>query len=52
MSLNVWYADSTYNVHYNGKRYRRKSYMAAKELIESLIANMVAAAQDNVRRGK
>ena len=50
MSLNVWYADNTYNVHYNGKRYQRRSYVAAKELIESLIAGMVLAVQDNQRR--
>ena len=51
MSLNIWYAESVYNVHYNGKRYQRHSYTAITELIESLIANLVLTTQNNQRKG-
>jgi hypothetical protein len=54
MTINTWYnaATNTYNVQYDGKRYRRHSYVAVEELLKSLIANMVAVEQNNARRGK
>lgn len=49
MSINVWYNAKTkeYNVMYNGKRYTRSSYVMAKELIESFMANMVLVETSN-----
>ena len=41
MSMNVWFKNETYYIQYDGKRYERKSYLAAKELIDSFVANMV-----------
>jgi hypothetical protein len=41
MAINVWFKNETYHIKYDGKTYRRKSYVAAKELIDSFVANMV-----------
>lgn len=41
MTINVWFKNETYHIKYNGKTYRRKSYVAAKELIDSFIPDMV-----------
>jgi hypothetical protein len=49
MSINVWYKNNTYFIRYDGKQYTRKSYVAAKELIDSFIANMVLIEQHSQR---
>lgn len=41
MTINVWFKNETYYIRYDGKQYTRKSYIAAKELIEMFIGNMV-----------
>lgn len=43
MTINVWFnaEKSTYKIRYDGRIYERKSYIAAKELIESFLANLV-----------
>ena len=45
--MNVWYNSETneYNIQYNGQRYVRTDYIAAKDLIEMLLPNMVAVAK-------
>ena len=49
--MNVWFTPSnnTYHIRYDGKHYTRSSYTAAKELIDTLLPNLVAVAQHNVR---
>ena len=44
MTINAWYdpTTKTYNVIYDGKRYTRTSYTAAKTLIDSLLINLTA----------
>lgn len=50
--MNVWFnaKTNTYHILYEGKQYTRKSFTAAKELIDSLLPNMVALAQHEARR--
>lgn len=40
MTINAWYSEGIYNIKYDGRTYKRGSYIEAKELIESLLANM------------
>jgi hypothetical protein len=44
--MNIWYTktDNTYHVQHEGNHYTRTSFVTAKELIESLMPNMVATA--------
>lgn len=50
--MNFWYEAKTgvYHLLFEGKRYERKSYLAIKDLIDTLIPNMVAKEQDKLRR--
>lgn len=44
--MNIWYTqhNNTYHIKHDGNHYTRQSFVAAKELIESLMPNMVAQA--------
>lgn len=47
MTMNVYFEpkNNAYHVRYNGKHYTRTSYTAAKELIDSLLPNLVLLSQ-------
>ena len=42
MTINVWLENNTYYIRYDGRMYERKSYIAAKQLIDDFMCNMAA----------
>lgn len=41
MTMNVWFKNNKYYIYYQGRRYERHSFLAAKTLIDSLLSDMV-----------